>query len=256
METMVSRTLSVHKEHEVLLKLETAGLTDELAQRVIDSKGNDLAMKVVRLIQNGGFEATTSQKRARKIMGRNYFGIEEVIRHFWVNPSKQQLAALAEVPFTEATLEECKNTHVLVTVLPLSILEIRGKVPGDQRLFYNQDWYNKESFAKDREEAEWHLVRKTPVNNSTSKTWNEQKALLAKNEETPTARVMVYTIIGHFLATGERLFEHICVRCSDVDSDGFRVDVGYFDSVGLDVNFDWDDSRHDDIGVASARKSN
>mgnify|MGYP001611196553 FL=1 len=52
METMMSRTLSVHKEHEVLLKLETAGLTDELAQRVIDSKGNDLAIKVVRLIQN------------------------------------------------------------------------------------------------------------------------------------------------------------------------------------------------------------
>ncbi|MCH7529720.1 hypothetical protein IIB50_01230, partial [Patescibacteria group bacterium] len=52
---MVSRTLSVHKEHEVLLKLETAGLNDELAQRVIDSKGNDLAAKVVRLIENGGF---------------------------------------------------------------------------------------------------------------------------------------------------------------------------------------------------------
>ena len=254
MENMVSRTLSVHQEHEVLLKLETAGLTDELAQRVIDSKGNDLAMKVVRLISNGGFEATTSQKRAREIMGRNYFGIEEAIRHFGVNPSRQQLAALAEVPFTEATLEECKNTHVLAAVFPLSILEIRGKILGNQRLFYNQDWYNRESFAKDRREAEWHLVRKTPVPNSTGKTWNEQQALLAKNEETPTARVMVYTIIGHFLATGERLFENIYVRCSDVVSSGCRVYVGGFASVGLSVSDDWGGGRSGSVGLASARK--
>lgn len=254
MENVVSRTLSVHQEHEVLLKLETAGLTDELAQRVIDSKGNDLAMKVVRLISNGGFEATTSQKRAREIMGRNYFGIEEAIRHFGVNPSRQQLAALSEVPFTEATLEECKNTHVLAAVFPLSILEIRGKILGNQRLFYNQDWYNRESFAKDRREAEWHLVRKTLVPNSTGKTWNEQRALLAKNEETPTARVMVYTIIGHFLVTGERLFENIYVRCSDVDSVGLRVLVGGVGSGGLGVSDGWSGGRGGGVGLASARK--
>ncbi len=60
------RIVSVHQEHEFLKKLETTGLDGELAQKVIDSKGNDLATKVVRLIQNGGFEPTTSQKCARK----------------------------------------------------------------------------------------------------------------------------------------------------------------------------------------------
>lgn len=50
METMVSRTLSVHKEHEFLLKLEVAGLNDDLAQKVIDSRGNKLARRVVGLI--------------------------------------------------------------------------------------------------------------------------------------------------------------------------------------------------------------
>src|SRR3989344_2565717 len=103
--TIVSRTLSVHKEHEVLLKLEAAGFTDELAQRVIDSKGNYLAAKVVRLISNGGFEATTSQKRAREIMGRNMFGVEEAISHFGVNPTRQQTAALSEIPSSDAPLD-------------------------------------------------------------------------------------------------------------------------------------------------------
>ena len=65
---------------------------------------------------------------------------------------------------------------------------------------------------------------------------------------------MVYTIIGHFLATGERLFEQIYVRCVDPDSDGCRVRVGDFDADGLVVNSSEDDTRNNYIGVASARK--
>ena len=254
MTTIVSHTLSVHQEHELLLKLGAAGLTDDLAQRVIDSKGNFLAAKVVRLIENGGFEATTSQKRAREIMGQNFFGVEEAIKHFGVNPSKQQLAALAEIPFTEATLEACKEIHVLVALLPISILDIRSKA--DSKLFYEQSWYNKESFARERGEVNWQLVRKTPVLNSTQKTWDEQQALLNENEETPTARVVIYTIVGHYLATGERLFENIYVRCSNVDSRGGRVHVGYFDRVGLHVGSHWDGRRYSDLGVTSSRKFN
>jgi hypothetical protein len=254
METMVSRTLSVHKEHEVLLKLETAGLNNELAQRVIDSKGNDLAMKVVGLIQNSGFKPTTIQNRAREIMGKNFFGIEEAIKRFGLNPTRQQLAALSEIPFSEGALEQSKDTHVLVAVFPLSILEIRGKV--EQKLFYSHEsaWYNEESFAKERGKAGWQLVRKTPADNSFSKNWQEQQALLGKDEEAPSAQVMVYTIIGHYLATGERLFENIYVRTSSVDSDGSRVDVGSFDSEGLVVSGRWDDSRVGLLGVSSARK--
>ena len=250
--TMVSRTLSVHEEHELLLKLETAGLSVELAQRVIDSKGNDLATKVVRLIQNGGFEPTTSQKRAREIMGKNLFGVEEVIKHFGVNPTRQKLATLSEIPFSEAVLEQSKDTHVLVAVFPLSVLDIRGKM--DSKLFYDQWWYNKESFTRERGEVSWQLVRKTPVPDSTSKNWEEQQSLIGKDDEVPTTQVMVYTIIGHYLITGERLFEHIYVRTSSVDSDGGRVIVGGFVSEGLSIGRDWLDNRSHDLGVSSARK--
>jgi hypothetical protein len=199
---------------------------------------------------------TTSQRRAREIMGRNLFGVEEAIRHFGVNPTKQQTAALSETPFTEATLEACKDSHVLVAVFPLSILEIRNRV--DRRLLYSREdaWCNQQAFAKQEGEAGWALVRKTPVANSTAKTWQEQQALLREDEETPTARVMVYAIIGHYLATGERLFENIYVRCSDVDSGGFRVLLGRFDADGLFVSDAWDGHRDDDFGASSARKSN
>jgi hypothetical protein len=211
---------------------------------------------IARLMVNGGYEPSTSQKLAREIMGKNFFGIEEVIKHFGVNATKQQLAALAEVPFSEEVLKSCKDTHVLVAMFPLSILDIRGiaKKQSDRTLFYSQDWYDKQAFAKDKGEVGWQLVRKEPIANSTSKTWNDQQALLSKDEETPTARIVVYTMVGHFLATGERLFEKIYVRCVDLDSDGDRVLVGDFDAGGLGVGSWSDDDRSDRIGLSAARK--
>lgn len=243
MKTMVSRTLSVHNKHELLLKLGTAGLNNGLVQRVIDSKGSNLATKVVRLIQNDGYGfEPTSQKRAREIMGRS-FGVEEVIERFGVNPTKRQLAVLSEIPFFEAVLEQLKDSRVLAAVFPLSILEMRGKV---KELFYNgfceSAWYNKQSFAEERGEVGWRLV---PANNNkTLKRW-----------EVPTAQVMVYTIIGYFLATGERLFEDTDIRTSSVDREDFSVYVGRFDSRGLEINGCMVDRRYDVLGIRGpARK--
>jgi hypothetical protein len=120
------------------------------------------------------------QVRAKEIMTRNMFGVEDAVRHFGVNLTRQQTAALSKIPWSEATLEQCRETHVLVAVFPLSIIEIRSK----GKLFYNQSWYNKEPFANDRGDGSWQLVRKTAVDNSTNKTWQEQQALFASNEET------------------------------------------------------------------------
>ncbi len=204
---------------------------------------------------SGGFEPTTSQEQARSIMAPNFFGVEEAIRHFKVNPSPEQLATLAEVPYGEAVLQSVKGTHTLVAVFPMSVLDIRGKVAGNsQPLFYNQDWYNKEKFAnKERGRVGWHLVRKTPVPDSINKTWSEQQALLTETEETPTTQVMVYTITGHFLATGERLFKDVYVRCSDLDSYGYRVLAGVFDAGGLGLGY-WVGFRDVSIGLSASLK--
>ncbi|PIZ99182.1 MAG: hypothetical protein COX77_02235 [Candidatus Komeilibacteria bacterium CG_4_10_14_0_2_um_filter_37_10] len=45
----MSRTLSVHKEHEFLLAMEKAGLNDALAQKVIASKSNEIAQQFIAL---------------------------------------------------------------------------------------------------------------------------------------------------------------------------------------------------------------
>jgi hypothetical protein len=228
-----ARSLKMEHEETAIVKVGQKGrihmplnLRNALAQKVVDSKGNDLSTNAVGMIQNVGFESTTSQ----------------------------HLAALSEIPFSEAVLQQSKDTHILVAVFPLSILEIRGKV--ERKLFYNHEtaWYNEQFFAKEHGEVNWQLVRKTPVDNSTSENWQEPQALFGKDDEVPTAQAMVYTIIGHLLATGERLVERKYAYTSSVDSDGNRVYVIDVGSNGLGISDYWDAVGYDNEDLSSARK--
>ena len=219
------------------------------------------AGRIANLCFNNGYELTTSQARAKEIMGNNFLGLEEGMKLFGVQLTRRQLAYMSEVPFSEATLTACKDTHILVAVMPLSIVQIRSYtaamklLKGQKSYFYKQDWYNRQAFANEVGQLEWRLVRRTPVDDSTVKTWQQQQGLLDhKIEETPKAQVMVYTIIGHFLNTGERLFEKVWVRCSDLDSGGRRVSGGRFNADGLYLYYYWDGSVYAHIGVASSRK--
>ena len=40
-----------------------------------------------------------------------------------------------------------------------------------------------------------------------------------------------------------------------LDSDGNSVNVGNFDSMGLNVNNYWDNNRNDNLGVSASRQS-
>ncbi len=204
------------------------------------------------LIKKGG--QTTSQKHAQDIMGKNFFGIEEAIKHFGVSPTPQQLAALSEIPFSEEELRQSKDTHVLTAVFPLSILVIRDRV--DHKFFYNHEaaWYNEQIFANEPGEVNWQLVRKALAESLTPKNWQEQQASFSKKNEVLTAQELVYAIIGHLLATGERLVEQNYVRTSSVDSNGNRVYVSDVGLDGLGISDFWDAVRYDNEDLSSARK--
>lgn len=64
----------------------------------------------------------TSQKHVREIMGKNFFGVEKAIKHFGVNPTRLQLAALSEIPFSETVLEQLKDFHILVATVSTLVM--------------------------------------------------------------------------------------------------------------------------------------
>ena len=208
--------------------------------------------KAAGLIQSG--MPTTSQKSAREIMGKNFFGLEESIKHFGVSPTQEQLAALSEITFSEAVLQQSKDTHILVAIFSLSILEIRDKVK--RKLFYNHEaaWYNEQSFAEEHGEVSWQLIRKTPVGDLIPKDYQDQQALFGKDDKVPTAQVIVYMIIGYYLATGEWLIKQKYACTSFIDSRGNYVYVTDVGSNGLGISDYWDAVFYDNEDLSTARK--
>jgi len=243
--------------HEGLITLRKAGMTSKLWKEITENE--ELARKIVASIK-----PDDKYKRAREIMGKNFFGIQEAIKYFGVSPTLPQLAALSEIPFSETVLKELKDTHILVAIFPISIFEIRNKAKRELFERYDesryQDNFDDLSFAEERGEVNWQLIRKTPVPGSTSKTWEEQLSLLGKDDEVPTAQTLVYTIIGHYLATGERPIMNVVTstkmfRTSARDN----IVVKFSASEGLifghiPTECGWEDCGWIDVALSSARK--
>lgn len=61
------RVLSVHQEHELLLKLESAGLGESEAQAVVESPKNQLAKRLVELIRFGKADPSACNKTASAV---------------------------------------------------------------------------------------------------------------------------------------------------------------------------------------------
>lgn len=237
-----------------------------------------LTQRLVRAHQRCTFKSFTSQARAREIMNRNFFGVDEATKYLRITPSKREIALLTDIPFSEKTLAMCAHTHILIAVFPLSILDIRSRV--DRNVFsctdfdiiksrdlYHEDiLLNEQKFAKDHGMIGWHLVRKDHAPNSDNLPWWLQRMLLGINNKVPSARVLIYTIVGYYLSTGARLFNNSYwdlpnIRCSDRLSFGHGVVVSNWrdgDLVGVASGIGcsnyWRLFFDELLGVASERK--
>ncbi len=250
--------LSIHQEHELLMRLERAGLTAKDAQRVIESKGNVVAQEILYVLRNGVYHPTKSQKAAKEIMGNNFFGIEDAIEHFDLRPDKDQIAELDDVPFSEVTLQMCKNTHILVAVFPMSILQMFENKKLRHLLCLDNPgkdpWFKRERFAWNEGGVGWYLISKQSLENSLNKEWVEQLHMFGRENEPASVRVVTYAALGHFLKTGETMFAENMDRCAELDGSGRRITVGPFKEDGLRVQAWWDDSRAYFVGAASSRR--
>jgi hypothetical protein len=123
---------------------------------------------------------------------------------------------------------------------------------GSAGFYSTSPWWIDEAFAKEKPEAgEYEIELGKGL---VDLTFDEQKKKINKDFEVIHPAILVEAILSHFKETGERLLENKYDRTSSLDSDGDRVYVGRFDASGLHVGNVWGYTRHDEIGVASARK--
>lgn len=253
MQTIVSRTLSVHQEHELLLKLESAGLDAELAQKVIDARDNKLATKLVSVLRNGQPQQK-SYEPARNILGDDFIGPEEVAEASY---TAEQLKQLADTLPSAEVLRWCKdNGYAVVAGSPteMSLLDIRS-VKSSLFCSKTEGWYANQPFAaNEKVVCRWLAIRKTEVPNSLNKKWDAQQKLLSDVDQVPNAAEMSWFITTYYEVRGVYLFKDIYVRTSSVTSDGGRVYVGSFGGDGLYVYCSWDVNCYSNLGMSASRK--
>ena len=153
-----------------------------------------------------------SLKLARKIMGPNFIGPKEIYAAFGLPYGENERFELDVIPFQPSTLERCKDTHVLIAVFSLSLIELRER---EEKLFADQDWSSINSFVSSKGKSTWRFVRKTCVRDSSNNDFAAQRALLSRHEMVPSAHTVAYLAAAYFRIRSEKLFALDAVRCND-----------------------------------------
>jgi len=227
---------AITRASECTRRLMEKGVTLDDMQAVIDDPV--LRAKVVRFWKFGGIEPVTTQSIAREIMGENYFGIEEAIKHYQITPSADQLERLREVPFTAEQLRKRNNTHILIAVFPNDpISVIRDDFP---ELFnpacdasFSAPLSSSNRFLVNYGDLGWHLISRCSMLNSQSPIYEDQLKMPREKERLPSARTLVYMLVGYFLSTHKRLFESVLLSTSDWSGQHDQVMVGNFNQQGM-----------------------
>ena len=182
-----------------------------------------------------------TMEQARFIMGDSFIGPRELKGLNWIGIDGIKIP---EIPFSEKELQEKANDYLMILgVESLSdgrkltirnLLNIFGKDPAKKEpCFYNQDWYDKETFVDVPMQTDWFLIRKKVYEESRA----EQPEDLLRIHEFPSAVKCAYAFFVAWEINNERLWEHDFVWCSDVDHNGDRIYVGKYNDVdGVNKN--------------------
>lgn len=194
---------------------------------------------------------------AQSILGADFITPEEVSKSRGIVYTEDQIIKFGYTLPSQEVLVWCRNNSYMVIAGPnqsLSLIEVREL---KCEYFYSRSggWYSEQKFAhNDKVDTRWIMVRKKPVPESTSKTWDEQQELLSDVEVTPNVAEVVWAITTYKAVRDIYLLPNMYVRTSSLDLCGHRVNVGLCDVMGICVNFWYDDVCRFMVGVSSARK--
>jgi len=126
-------------------------------------------------------------------------------------------------------------THLLMLIPRGSIFGLRKHAKKLYRtpIFREgEQWWDNEKSAHEPGLAGWYLVRTEP---SGANIWGAGQKNPPRHEKIPSTRVMVYTMVRYFLATGLRLAPNYYWRCAAFGAKGEKGKVGFFNREGIDI---------------------
>lgn len=178
----------------------------------------------------------TDCETARSIMGNDFIGISDIctIKNMKLDVEKIP----QEIPYSIKTINEKKGDYILLPgvsrftdgkfVTIRNMVRLFGKDPTIfEPCFYNQDWYEKESFIDVPMKDEWYFIRKNVYEDSRG----VQPQELLEKYLFPTAISCVYAFFVVWLIIDKKLWYHDFVWCSDKDHNGDRIYVGKYNDI-------------------------
>jgi hypothetical protein len=229
------------------------------AQRII-TRGNELQDAIIDKMRELSLELPEMP----------CFGIADWQKFYGIVLAPKQIASVANFPWSDKTLNTpcpfnpgkmVRETHfAFVGLDTVSIMELQKLNPKEatELRFYaygSDSWYRNEEFATTvKLKFRWYLLLKDIVPGSENRTFDEQKAMLSKEYEVPTALQEVAKDFLIFKKTGTYVNSNRYARTANLNSDGCRVFVGGCDAGGVHVDFHWGIHRRDDVGLSASRK--
>ena len=185
---------------------------------------------------------------ARLILGDDLITPEDIESATGIRYTDEQKAHAAEtMPTDLETLQAIKADGMAMVFGPsedMSLLEVRDL---DNQLFCleKDGWYaeSKHSFSRTDKVrgGQWLIIRKTPVDESTSKNWSEQSAMIKLGDRVPNAAEMSYARHSFTRRCGDvYLLANACTFALRLlTRTATTSTLSSFGSVGLLVNSWW-----------------
>src|SRR3989344_1409706 len=204
----------------------TLNLDNPRAQRVI-ARGDELKAAIIAKIN----------QLSAVLPEPNCFGIADWQTFHRVIITAKQTTAISEFPWSDATLnspcpfhprKKVHETHFAFMGLDhITIAELQKLYPhsGQPRFYpYLPDaWYSGQEFAtKTTLALRWYLLLKEIVPGSEKKTFEEQKAMLPKEYEVPSAAAETAKDLFVFQKTSSHVNPKRYARTADLVSGGRR----------------------------------
>jgi hypothetical protein len=118
----------------------------------------------------------------------------------------------------------------------LSLRRLLGTDPVRQPAFFDHPWYLEDPFSLLNCAPGWHVIYKSVLPESVSRSIDYADSLRAQGLSLPSAIEVVLMVFLHYAGTGEQLLQKKHTWCSDRASMNRSVTVGAFGRNGLFIS--------------------
>lgn len=240
----------------VLGALDGLGLANGDTERILENS-HRIGPMVKRLFLElaAPIDESISQLAARKIMGKNFFGIPEIERLVGAISDEQKFE-FSEIPFSKEKLASCAKTHILFFDGGNSFEELFPLVGelldnGRQLVMNTRDGKLAECVNK-KGEMGWKLVPLVATAEACNKTWSEQQDMSEGREILSVRQIMYMAYLRHMF-NGESI-ESCHVRTGDRDLHGNPLKVSFYSDIHIGCKMK-DNERDGYTSVFFAEKS-